>query len=69
MELLDRIGELEILIEANMELVQQLVDDPDMDVKKFNVIDAARVAVQDKIKAMLEQLEVFAKYGAKGGIA
>lgn len=67
MSALDRIGELELLLAGLYELTQQLVDLSNYPGQrdKFNALDAARIAVEGKIKTELEGLEHYVRYGLK----
>lgn len=69
MTTLDYIGELELLLEALSELTQQVIDltcYPGQEAKG-NALDTARVAVEEKLKATLKNMETFVRYGEKEG--
>jgi hypothetical protein len=67
---LDAIGEIQLHISALAELTQQLVDlsnypDSPGYYDKFNAIDYARVATQEKLTTLVNGLENYLRYGVK----
>lgn len=71
MTTLDYIGELELLLEALREVTQQVVDLSNYpgEKDKENALDIARIAVEEKLKATLKNMEIFVRYGEKEGAA
>lgn len=67
---LDAIGEIELHISALAELTQQLVDLSNYPnspgyYDKFNAIDYARVATQEKLTTLVKGFENYLRYGVK----
>lgn len=67
MKTLDAMGEIKSYIAAEQELTQQLIDlsnYPDQ-IAKFNAIDAARIATQEKLNTLVSGFENYLRYGLK----
>ena len=67
---IEAIGEIQLHISALAELTQQLVDlsnyhDTPGYYNKFNAIDYARVATQEKLSTLVKGLENYLRYGLK----
>lgn len=67
---LDAIGEIKLHISAVAELTQQLVDlsnypDSPGYYDRFNAIDYARCATQEKLTTLVNELETYLRYGVK----
>ena len=67
MKVLDAMGEIKSYIAAEQELTQQLIDlsnYPDQ-IAKFNAIDTARIATQEKLNTLVSGFENYLRYGLK----